>query len=117
MGGWNPECKTTNISGIQSNLSWFWWISTLVPVKSYCDSTNLGLGKSSARAGQRVGAPSPRICHNADTASELLWAVYALVQVLHQSDAIEFYQLGDSWEQWLNYTKTNAAKVSIPDTA
>lgn len=44
---------------------------------------------------------------------ELLWSVYALVNVLHQSNITEFYQLGDSWEVWLNYTKSQAAKVSV----
>lgn len=42
---------------------------------------------------------------------ELIWAVYGLVEVLHQSNRSEFRQLGDSWETWLNYTKENAARV------
>lgn len=42
---------------------------------------------------------------------ELIWAVYALVHVLHQSNVSEFRQLGDSWEMWLNYTKETAAQV------
>lgn len=42
---------------------------------------------------------------------ELLWAVYGLVSVLHQSKRPEFQQLGDSWERWMNYTKMTAARV------
>lgn len=42
---------------------------------------------------------------------ELLWAVYGLVHVLHQSWRPEFRQLGDAWEGWLDYAKRNSARV------
>ena len=43
--------------------------------------------------------------------SELLWAVYAAVQVLRQTKAAEYVQLADSWQKWLDYTKINALRV------
>lgn len=42
---------------------------------------------------------------------ELLWAVYAAVQVLTSSSKPQFQQLGAQWQAWLDYTKVNAAKI------
>ena len=42
---------------------------------------------------------------------ELIWAVYAAVQALNQSDAVEWRQLAQGWQKWLDYTKENAARV------
>lgn len=42
---------------------------------------------------------------------ELIWAVYAAVQALNQSDAVESRQLAQGWQKWLDYTKENAARV------
>lgn len=45
---------------------------------------------------------------------ELIWAVYAAVQALNQSDAIEWRKLAQGWQKWLDYTKENAARVGVP---
>lgn len=42
---------------------------------------------------------------------ELLWAVYAAVQVLESSSQPHYRKLGQQWQQWLDYTKTNAAQI------
>ena len=42
---------------------------------------------------------------------ELLWAVYAAVQVLESSSKPQFQNLGSQWQVWLDYTKVYAAKI------
>ena len=42
---------------------------------------------------------------------ELLWAVYAAVQVLESSPKMHLQVLGQQWQTWLDYTKENAARV------
>ena len=44
---------------------------------------------------------------------ELIWAVYAVVQALNQSNASEWHQLAQGWQKWLDYTKENAARVKF----
>jgi hypothetical protein len=44
---------------------------------------------------------------------ELIWAVYAAIQALNQSNALEWGQLAQGWQKWLDYTKENAARVSM----
>ena len=42
---------------------------------------------------------------------ELIWAVYAAVEVLSSSVRPDFQKLGEKWQSWLDYTKANAAKL------
>lgn len=44
---------------------------------------------------------------------ELIWAVYAVIQALNQSNTIEWHQLAQGWQKWLDYTKENAARVGL----
>ena len=42
---------------------------------------------------------------------ELLWAVYGAVQALESSSKAKYQKLGKQWQAWLDYTKTNAARI------
>ncbi|KXT07217.1 hypothetical protein AC578_2453 [Pseudocercospora eumusae] len=42
---------------------------------------------------------------------ELLWAVYAAVEALSVSHDYQYRRLGARWQEWLDYTKTTAAKL------
>ncbi|KAL2356526.1 putative GPI anchored protein [Cryomyces antarcticus] len=42
---------------------------------------------------------------------ELIWAVYAAVEVLGESSQKERKDLAKGWQRWLDYTKRNAARV------
>jgi hypothetical protein len=46
-------------------------------------------------------------------ARELLWAVYSAVQVLETSHRADYQALAKRWEEWLDYSKSTAAKVWI----
>lgn len=42
---------------------------------------------------------------------ELLWAVYGAVQALESSSKTKYQSLGKQWQAWLDYAKTNAARM------
>lgn len=42
---------------------------------------------------------------------ELVWAVYAAVEVLSSSSRDDFQDLGRQWQVWLDYTKDHAAEI------
>lgn len=42
---------------------------------------------------------------------ELIWAVYAAVQVLEPSRNNEWQSLAEGWQNWLDYTASNAARI------
>lgn len=42
---------------------------------------------------------------------ELLWAVYGAVEVLSSSSSSSFQRLGAQWQEWLDYTASNAARI------
>lgn len=43
--------------------------------------------------------------------AELIWAVYAAVEALSQSPKPGYKQLGQRWQDWLDYTKAHAAQL------
>ena len=42
---------------------------------------------------------------------ELIWAVYGAVQALESSPKAKYRNLGKQWQAWLDYTKTNIARM------
>lgn len=42
---------------------------------------------------------------------ELLWAVYGCIEALESTNSPRYIQLAHQWQNWLDYAKSNAAKV------
>lgn len=42
---------------------------------------------------------------------ELLWAVYGAIEVLSSSPSASFKALGQQWQDWFDYTVSNAARI------
>lgn len=47
---------------------------------------------------------------------EMLWAAYGAVQVLESSSNQQFQELGARWQDWLDYTASNAARIFYSGT-
>ena len=42
---------------------------------------------------------------------ELLWAVYGCIQALENTGNSRYLKLAKAWQNWLDYAKSNVAKV------
>lgn len=69
------------------------------------------MGGSCSRVGKWVSSSRMRRATIDLCSRELLWAVYAAVHVLEQSDRPDFQYLGRSWQIWLDYAKSTASRV------
>jgi hypothetical protein len=49
---------------------------------------------------------------NLTSSRELLWAVYAVIEALQQSNDHRYWSLAEQWQSWIDYTKKTAAQVS-----